>query len=231
MNGAERIAAERQRQIDVEGWTPEHDEVWIKGQLARAAECYIHLAALQIEGIGTSLAPPRGWPWDSEWWKPSNDPQRNLEKGGALAAAQIDRCNRFPKRRLTVPDDVLSDYERKVLTILGAAVVDDRLITPVAYERLVKRADSYLVGDYAARLLALSAQLKAAEKRLDAQPQSLWETIDRYIAAEEAARDYRAGLLAVSETEKGLRNGDSTTATEQLKDLDRLHPDYEADSC
>jgi hypothetical protein len=25
MTGAERIAAERQRQIEVEGWTPEHD--------------------------------------------------------------------------------------------------------------------------------------------------------------------------------------------------------------
>lgn len=25
--GAKRIAAERQRQIDAEGWTPEHDDI------------------------------------------------------------------------------------------------------------------------------------------------------------------------------------------------------------
>lgn len=30
-------------------------------------------------------------PWDAEWWKPSADPIRNLEKAGALLAAGIDR--------------------------------------------------------------------------------------------------------------------------------------------
>ncbi len=40
MNGAERIAAERKRQIEVEGWTPEHDRQHSSGDLARAASCY-----------------------------------------------------------------------------------------------------------------------------------------------------------------------------------------------
>lgn len=34
-----------------------------------------------------------GWPWESKWWKPSNDPIKNLVKAGALIAAEIDRLN------------------------------------------------------------------------------------------------------------------------------------------
>lgn len=34
------------------------------------------------------------WPWDEEWWKPSEDPVRNLVKAGALIAAEIDRLQR-----------------------------------------------------------------------------------------------------------------------------------------
>ena len=32
-----------------------------------------------------------GWPWDKKWWKPSDDPIKNLIKAGALIAAEIDR--------------------------------------------------------------------------------------------------------------------------------------------
>jgi hypothetical protein len=42
MNGIERIAEERQRQIEVEGWTSEHDEQHIFGELSGAASCYAH---------------------------------------------------------------------------------------------------------------------------------------------------------------------------------------------
>ena len=31
------------------------------------------------------------WPWPPEFWKPSDDPVRNLVKAGALIAAEIDR--------------------------------------------------------------------------------------------------------------------------------------------
>ena len=31
------------------------------------------------------------WPWAKKWWKPSDDPVRNLVKAGALIAAEIDR--------------------------------------------------------------------------------------------------------------------------------------------
>jgi hypothetical protein len=38
--GVNRIAAERQRQVDDEGWTPEHDDTHTQGELAGMASWY-----------------------------------------------------------------------------------------------------------------------------------------------------------------------------------------------
>ena len=84
MTGIERIAAERKRQIGVEGWTAEHDSRHLIGELARAAACY----ALHASGERRVFA---FWPWGNEWWKPSKNQIRDLEKAGALIAAEIDR--------------------------------------------------------------------------------------------------------------------------------------------
>lgn len=40
MTVLEEIAAERQRQIEVEGWTPNHDDEHDRGEMANAAACY-----------------------------------------------------------------------------------------------------------------------------------------------------------------------------------------------
>lgn len=88
--GIELIAEERQRQIDVEGWTAEHDDQYNKRELARAAASYAMYLSSGIEFIRTI------WPWDWSWWKPSErkDDIRNLAKAGALIAAEIDRLQR-----------------------------------------------------------------------------------------------------------------------------------------
>lgn len=83
LDGATRIARERQRQIDQEGWTAEHDDAYHHGELIRAAQSYL--------SFGPDSGPPESWPWPPEWWKPSTDRVRNLEKAGALIAAEIDR--------------------------------------------------------------------------------------------------------------------------------------------
>lgn len=104
MSGVERIRAERQRQIDAEGWTPEHDDTHQKGQLAAAASCYAKVASRPREITDRVIGPLRRkgfdveWPWAIEWWKPSTDPIRNLEKAGALIAAEIDRLERISSR-------------------------------------------------------------------------------------------------------------------------------------
>jgi hypothetical protein len=86
MSGAELIAAERQRQIDAEGWDAAHDDQHRRGELAAAARCYAE------QPISWDM--PEEWPWDSDWWKPSHELTRNLVKAGALIAAEIDRLQR-----------------------------------------------------------------------------------------------------------------------------------------
>jgi hypothetical protein len=90
--GVELIAAERQRQITSEGWSPEHDDIHGSAALAKAAVCYALKSALPCFDGGHT---PNMWPW-ADGWKPSPDPIRNLVKAGALIAAEIDRIRRLP---------------------------------------------------------------------------------------------------------------------------------------
>lgn len=96
--GIQLIAEERTRQIEREGWSPEHDDFeHADGALATAAGCYATLAGAQ-QKFGTpdvtKVNPPRQWPWEPHWWKPSNDEIKNLVRAGALIAAEIDRLQR-----------------------------------------------------------------------------------------------------------------------------------------
>lgn len=90
--GALLIAIERQRQVDSEGWTPEHDDEHIHGELAAAAVSYIVIS--DPDGAGDTGFAEDVFPWERSWWKPSDDPIRNLVKAGALIAAEIDRRQR-----------------------------------------------------------------------------------------------------------------------------------------
>lgn len=92
--GIELIAAERERQITAEGWTPEHDDTHQNAEMTSAARCYVgHALGLEY-GMPRQMRMPREWPWSSTWWKPSADPIHDLTKAGALIAAEIDRLSR-----------------------------------------------------------------------------------------------------------------------------------------
>ncbi|MGV8475164.1 hypothetical protein, partial [Pseudomonas aeruginosa] len=87
------VQAERRRQINVEGWTPEHDDEHSHGQMARAAACYA-LAGSSAPNDGTAaLLVSLAWPWDEQWWKPSTA-RRDMVKACALALAEIERLDR-----------------------------------------------------------------------------------------------------------------------------------------
>lgn len=94
MNGVELIAAERQRQVEQEGWTPEHDDTHLEGEMIEGARAYLSAAFLAEAGRKWVGEPPPTWPWNQSWWKPSDDPIRNLVKAGALIAAEIERLQR-----------------------------------------------------------------------------------------------------------------------------------------
>jgi hypothetical protein len=98
--GIERIAAERQRQIEAEGYSAEHDDAYVECELSEAAMHYVRAAQRRIDHPLIPLPPaPLLWPWKEEAWKPSDNPIRNLEKAGALIAAEIDRLLRLARKQ------------------------------------------------------------------------------------------------------------------------------------
>lgn len=92
------VLAERQRQVTEEGRTPEHDDTYRNGELARAAACYAENAG-RSDGSRDYVAsvkrtvPPGLWPWAIKWWKPK-DRRRDLVRAGALIVADIERLDR-----------------------------------------------------------------------------------------------------------------------------------------
>ncbi|WP_244540387.1 hypothetical protein [Pseudomonas aeruginosa] len=87
------VQAERRRQVEAEGWTPEHDDEHSHGQMARAAACYA-LAGSSAPNDGTAaLLVSLAWPWDEQWWKPTTT-RRDLVKACALGLAEIERLDR-----------------------------------------------------------------------------------------------------------------------------------------
>lgn len=87
---AASVLAERRRQVEQEGWTPESDAQYMGGDMASAAGCYA-LFGPPMNPVGN---PPPYWPWAAEWWKPTTSYRRNLVKAGALVLAEIERLDR-----------------------------------------------------------------------------------------------------------------------------------------
>lgn len=84
--GKKLIAAERQRQITIEGWTREHDDAHKPQELEQAGEYYRALPESR---------PYMTWPWEHNWFKPTpEDRVRELVKAGALFQAAADSAYR-----------------------------------------------------------------------------------------------------------------------------------------
>lgn len=100
--GIEQIAKERRRQISAEGWSSEHDDTHVMGEMNRAAQCYAEVARRILKGNSEEYVVLAGesWPWDRSWFKPFSggsarmDAILALKKAGALIAAEIDRVLR-----------------------------------------------------------------------------------------------------------------------------------------
>ena len=90
---AQDVLAERRRQAESEGWTPEHDDEHDDGELARAAAVYANPGYWDVFGCGQYI----GWPWAASWWKP-RDARSNLVKAGALILAEIERLDRAARK-------------------------------------------------------------------------------------------------------------------------------------
>lgn len=86
------ILAERERQKNEENWTEEHDDEHVHGELAAAAAMYA-LGTTDNDRQVFNAILQSVWPWDVEWWKPT-DAERDLIKAGALIMAELERIRR-----------------------------------------------------------------------------------------------------------------------------------------
>lgn len=108
MTVIDEIAAERQRQIDVECWTPEHEDQHKDGALATAAACYalhsLTAGDIPYQQFRQTIdeITHRLWPWHSSWWKPKSR-RRDLMRAGALIVAEIERLDRADPGRPVPP--------------------------------------------------------------------------------------------------------------------------------
>jgi hypothetical protein len=84
------VIAERFRQIEVEGWSLEHDDAHQIGEMACAGAAYACTAG------GFSKRPPSMWPWSRRWWKPAEF-RRDLVKGATLIVAEGEKHDRNRK--------------------------------------------------------------------------------------------------------------------------------------
>lgn len=91
---------ERQRQVHGKGWTADHDDRHIRGELGAAAACYAVPSRLRLDAVA------HFWPasWGQEWFKPAgahddlSGRRRDLVRAAALILAEIDRLDRAEAR-------------------------------------------------------------------------------------------------------------------------------------
>lgn len=153
--GAQMIAAERKRQIEKEGYTSEHDRHHVEGELTYGAICYANpnrnyikkrdqstLAKVPTvtlnngpEGPGEyHMMPASFWPWRPEDWKPCpGNRMRELQKAGAMIAAEIDRLRRQHAETLcniaaNIPAEELEPFNPKRMIDGAVAVTGGRRI-------------------------------------------------------------------------------------------------------
>jgi len=91
------IEAERTRQIEIEGWSIDHDDQHTDGSIFKAALAYFRFDPR----LHNPNVPSAGWPssWSNDWWKPRTR-RENLIRAGALCLAEIERLRRLRGRRL-----------------------------------------------------------------------------------------------------------------------------------
>ncbi len=90
MSGIELIAAERDRQINEEGWCASHDAEHTSGELSLLAACYI-LKNYTFADLEKQVESELSAYWGSDEWLKYKNVIRDLTKAGALIAAEIDR--------------------------------------------------------------------------------------------------------------------------------------------
>jgi len=84
----DEISSERQRQVDIEGYTLDHDRGYVTGELPRAASAYC------MSSCGETGVAVKCWPdcWNRAMFKPKSR-RRDLVRAAALIVAELERLD------------------------------------------------------------------------------------------------------------------------------------------
>jgi hypothetical protein len=119
------VLAERRRQVEKEGWTPERDDAYKDYSLARAAAAYALAAATDradravmddFGHAGLTGELMRVWPqsWAATWFKPKSR-RNDLVKAGALVLAEIERLDRAASQQAPAPTTDEDARDKKII--------------------------------------------------------------------------------------------------------------------
>ncbi|PJG67788.1 hypothetical protein [Acinetobacter seifertii] len=97
------VLNERERQIQIKGWTNEHDDAYEKNELTRAASGYVNHVVGRSWTYNKERPEtyrdeevPEFWPWAGNFWKPKS-PREDLVRAAAILIAEIERLDREVK--------------------------------------------------------------------------------------------------------------------------------------
>ena len=136
--GIELIAAERQRQIEKEGFTAKNDDNWEAGELALAGACYA--VASTPFYVADELLGEEAWPWEEQDYKPSEDRIKNLVKAGdtlyLYTGLRTKSAKRIGAYRCNGVKSVIVDPGLKIMFVDGLACTNGVVST-------IARADGF----------------------------------------------------------------------------------------
>lgn len=108
---AHDVLAERRRQVEVYGYTPESDDRYSSGQMSIAAACYL----VDSDAYPNPGQQPPDWPWAADFWNPT-DYRRDLVRAAALVLAEIERIDRAAAK---VPTELYSEADEARMDVVG----------------------------------------------------------------------------------------------------------------
>ncbi len=133
-DGAALIVAERSRQIEQEGWTPEHDDKHDDGSLVAGAVTYALEATFDGPVVKGSWF-RKFWMFEDFWFKPGTK-IRMLVKAGALIVAEVDRLLRAKGMALKADDRVeMLRLERSLAYENACSIIDSESLYVGGEER------------------------------------------------------------------------------------------------
>ena len=216
LGGIAAIAAERQRQVIALGWTHDHDDEHTDSALAAAAAAYAIPASTSTDDMSLVTMRQQLWPWEVTSRSPvsATGPNfemrlRELEKAGALIAAEHDRLTRaagFAQHPLEIKAAPAQDHAP------GSHAITLRINIPASHgDNLISPIVGAVLAGYMARLCGRDAGSTDAE----------FFTGEHLAAGPRAAEWLRDVTLTVTAS---AREDDAAI---QLVDLLRLRPYHE----